>query len=161
MEYSETEFEILYKQRFPSLMRLAMLLLHDEDEARDVVQEVFVKLWETDILITNPTAFLTKSVRNACLNRINMLDTRDRIRQRIMLDPPPDDVDIECRCSEIRSAVGRLLTPREQDVVDRIYTGSMSYREAAEDLDISVASINKNIVSALKKLRAHFKTEKS
>ena len=45
MEYSTTEFETLYIQCFPPSMRLAMCLLHEEDEARDVVQEVFLKLW--------------------------------------------------------------------------------------------------------------------
>ncbi len=93
--------------------------------------------------------------------RISMLDTRDRIRQRIMLDPPPDDFDIDGRNEEVRSAIHRLLTPREQAVVDRIYAGGMSYKEAAENLEVSVAAINKNIVSALKKLRIYFKTGKS
>lgn len=161
MEYSTTEFETLYIQCFPPSMRLAMSLLHEEDEARDVVQEVFLRLWESDILVDNPTAFLLRAVRNACLNRIDMLDTRHRISRRIMLDSPPDDFDIDSRNDEVRSAIRRLLTPREQDVVHRIYTEGMSYKEAAENLDVSVATINKNIVLALKKLRHHFKTGKS
>lgn len=47
MEYSTTEFETLYIQCFPPSMRLAMSLLHEEDGASDVVQEVFLKLWES------------------------------------------------------------------------------------------------------------------
>ncbi|MCM1356381.1 MAG: sigma-70 family RNA polymerase sigma factor [Staphylococcus sp.] len=161
MQYSTTEFETLYTRCFPPSMRLAMSLLHEEDEARDVVQEVFIKLWESDIRIENPTAFLMRSVRNACLNRINMLDTREKIRQRLTLEAPPDDVDFEQRDEEVMSAIQRLLTPREREVVDRIYTEGMSYKEAAENLEVSVAAVNKNIVSALKKLRTHFKTGKS
>lgn len=160
MEYSTTEFETLYIQCFPLSMRMAMSLLHEEDEARDVVQEVFLKLWESNTRFDNPTAFLIRAVRNACLNRINMLDTRDRIRRRIMLDSPPDDLDIDVRNDEVMSAIPRLLTPREQEVVDRIFSEGMSYKEAAENLEVSVAAINKNIVSALKKLRSHFKTGK-
>ncbi len=160
MEYSAAEFEALYIQCFPPSMRLAISLLHEEDEARDVVQEVFLKLWESNTRFDNPTAFLIRAVRNACLNRINMLDTRDRIRRRIMLDSPPDDLDIDVRNDEVMSAIPRLLTPREQEVVDRIFSEGMSYKEAAENLEVSVAAINKNIVSALKKLRSHFKTGK-
>ncbi len=125
-----------------------------------MVQEVFLKLWESNTRFDNPTAFLIRAVRNACLNRINMLDTRDRIRRRIMLDSPPDDLDIDVRNDEVMSAIPRLLTPREQEVVDRIFSEGMSYKEAAENLEVSVAAINKNIVSALKKLRSHFKTGK-
>lgn len=161
MQYSTTEFETLYNRCFPPSMRLAMSLLHEEDEARDVVQEVFLKLWESDIRIDNPTAFLIRAVRNACLNRINMLDTREKIRQRLTLEAPPDDQDFEQRNEEVMSAIHRLLTPREREVVDRIYTDGMSYKEAAENLEVSVAAVNKNIVSALKKLRTHFKTGKS
>lgn len=161
MEYSTTEFETLYTQCFPPSMRLAMSLLHEEDEARDVVQEVFLKLWESNIRVENPTAFIIRSVRNACINRISMLNTRDKINQRIMLDAPPDDFDIEGRNSEVMSAIQKLLTPRERDVVDRIYTEGLSYKDAADNLEVSVAAVNKNIVSALKKLRTHFKTGKS
>lgn len=161
MEYSTTEFETLYTQYFPPSMRLAMSLLHEEDDARDVVQEVFLKLWESNIRIENPTAFIIRSVRNACLNRISMLNTRDKIHQRIMLDAPPDDFDIEGRNEEVMSAIQKLLTPRERDVVDRIYTEGLSYKETAHNLEVSVAAVNKNIVSALKKLRTHFKTGKS
>lgn len=161
MGYSTSEFETLYTQCFPPSMRLAMSLLHEEDDARDVVQEVFLKLWESNIRIENPTAFIIRSVRNACLNRISMLDTRDKIHQRIMLDAPPDDFDIEGRNEEVMSAIQKLLTPRERDVVDRIYTEGLSYKETAHNLEVSVAAVNKNIVSALKKLRTHFKTGKS
>lgn len=38
MEYSTTEFETLYRQCFPPAMRLAVSMLHEEDEARDIVQ---------------------------------------------------------------------------------------------------------------------------
>lgn len=161
MKYSTTEFEALYIRCFPQSMRLAISLLHEEDEARDVVQEVFLRFWESNIRVDNPLAFLIRSVRNACINRINMLDNRDRIRQRLMLDTTHEDFDIDLYHKEIMSAVHRLLTPREQEVVDRIYAEGMSYKEAAESLDVSVAAINKNIVSALKKLRNHFKNVKS
>jgi len=160
MEYSTTEFEALYIQCFPPSMRLAMSLLHEEDEARDVVQDVFLKFWESDIRVVNPTAFLIRAVRNACLNRISMLDSREKVHQRIMLDSPPDDFDIDGRNDEIRLAIQKLLTPRERVVVERIYTEGMSYKDAAENLEVSIAAVNKNIVSALRKLRTHFKTDK-
>lgn len=161
MAYSTPEFEALYLQCFRPSMRLAMSLLHEEDEARDAVQEVFLKLWESNTRIENPSAFIIRAVRNNCINRINMLDTREKIRQRITIDPPPDDFDIEVRNEEVTSAIRRLLTPREQQIVTKIYSEGLSYKQTAQTLDISVATVNKNIVSALKKLRNHFKTGKS
>ena len=93
MNYSPSEFETLYTRCFPASMRLAMSLLHEEDEARDVVHEVFLKLWESDETIGNPTAFILRAVRNACLSRLRSLDTREKIHRRLSLEPPPDDFD--------------------------------------------------------------------
>lgn len=161
MRYTTSEFETLYVNCFPTAMRLAMSLIHEEDEARDVVQEVFVKLWESDIRIENPTGFIIRAVRNACLNRINMLDNREKIRRRMTLEPPPDDCDHEQRDEEVTQAIKTLLTSREQQVVEKIYTHGMSYKEASANLGVSEATINKNIVTALKKLRNHFKAYRS
>lgn len=158
MRYSTKEFENIYRRCFPPAMKLAMSLLHHEDEARDAVQEVFLKLWESETRIDNPPAFILRAVRNTCLNRLSSLDTREKIRQRITLEPPPDDTDIAHRHEEIRSAISKILTQREQQIVDRIYSDEMTYKQAAETLGVSVSAINKNIVSALKKLRNHFKT---
>lgn len=142
-------------------MRLAISLLHDEDDARDVVQEVFLKLWESDIQVDNPPAFIIRAVRNASLSRINTLETHERILKGLFLDQPPDNINIEQSNEEIVSAIRRLLTPREQQVVDRIYSEELSYKDTAKNLGISVAAVNKYAVSALKKLRNHFKTDRS
>lgn len=161
MRYPETEFETLYRQCFPPSMRLAMSLLHDEDEARDAVQEVFLKILESGIRIENPMALILRSVRNACLNRLSRLDTREKIRQRLTLHPPADETDPELPHEEVLSAVRNLLTERERQTIYRVYSDGMSYKEASQDLGVSTATINKHIVTALRKLRDHFKTRKS
>lgn len=160
MQYSVTEFEAIYLRCFPPAMRLAVSLLHDEDDARDAVQEIFLRLWESDTVIDNPQAFVIRSVRNLCLNRIAAADTRERFRRRFPLDETSDTPDIEERHLMVQSAVQSLLSGRERQVVDKIYAEGLSYKETAERLDVSVSMINKCIVSALKKLRTHFKTNK-
>ena len=157
MPYSSSEFKTIYLRCFPPCMRMAMSLLHSEDEARDTVQESFLKLWETDMDVTNPDAFLIRSVRNACINRINSVQIREKIRRQLPLAPESEETDIEGRDEEVREAVARLLTGRERQVVDKIYSEGLSYKDAAESLDVSVATINKNIVAALQQLRTHFK----
>lgn len=158
MQYPTDEFETLYTRCFPPAMRLAMSLLHEEDEARDVVQEVFVRLWESETRVDNPMAFIIRAVRNTSLNRIDRLETRDKVCRRLMLEPPPADFDPDQRHDDVRRAIDELLTPRERQTVAKIYTEGLSYKDTAESLGISVAAVNKNIVGALKKLRNHFKT---
>ncbi len=161
MQYSTSEFETLYIRCFPASMRLAMSLLHEEDEARDVVHEVFLKLWESDTRIENPNAYILRSVRNTSLSRIRNLDIREKVKRNLLLEPPPEDFDYEQRNKEVKMAMERLLSSRERQVVEKIYTEGLSYKDAAANLGVSVAAINKNIVAALKKLRVHFKTSKS
>lgn len=162
MQYTTTEFETFYARYFPSSIRLSQSLLHDEEEARDIVQEAFLRLWESDTRIDNPAAFIIKAVRNASLNRVNQIDTREKIRRRLSLKDPEDDdeSDIEARLEETRSAVESILTQREHETLDLIYSDGMSYKEAAEKLGVSTATVNKHLVGALKKLRNHLKREK-
>lgn len=138
-------------------MRLAYSLLHDEDEARDVVQEVFLRIWESDVRIASPAAFILKSVRNACLSRLSRMEAHDRVHRRLLLEMPPDDTDIEEQHRRVRLAIEQVLTVRQQEVVEKIYTEGLSYKETARDLNVSVSAVNKNMVAALKKLRLHFK----
>ena len=161
MAYTTTEFETLYKHCFPPAMRLAISLLNEEDEARDTVQEVFARLWESKVRADNPMAFIMRAVRNACINRIRTLDTRQRIQRRLTLEPPPDDSDPIDRTEAVTAAIRQLLSPRQKQVVDKIYAEGMSYKETAESLGVTVAAVNKNIVAALRKLRSHFNVEKS
>lgn len=160
MRYSTSEFESLYTRCFPPAMRLAMSLLHEEEEARDVVHEVFLKLWESDISIGNPTAFILRSVRNASLNSIDKKDTRERLQRRLSFETPPAEEEMEWRDEEVMAAIRLFLTSREKEVVRNIYSDGMSYKETAAKLGVSVSAVNKNLVAALKKLRTHFKTER-
>lgn len=160
MSYTEEEFESLYRECFPSALRLAVNLLGGEDEARDVVHEVFMRVWEGDTRLLMPQAFVLKAVRNAALNRLEQINTRERIHRRIALEAPPPDYDPDTRAQELRAAISRLLTPREQEVVETVYAERMTYRESAEHLGVSVSTVNKAVVSALKKLRTYFNPAK-
>ena len=163
MSYTAKEFETIYTTCFPPSMRLAVSLMHDPNEARDVVHEVFLKLWQSPLSIDNPQAFVIRAVRNACLTRLDTLSTREKIHRRLTLDASEfaDETDLEDQHEEVRSAVRQLLSGREQEVVEQVYTHGQSYKEAADRLGLSVASIHKNLVNALKKLRTHFKTARS
>lgn len=161
MQYSASEFETLYIKCFPPSMRLALSLLHEEDEARDVVHDVFLKLWESNIKVENPSAYIIRSVRNASLSRVYKLDNHERIRRSLTLESQCEDVDSEERNEEVLLAISRLLTSREKQVVEKIYSEELTYNETASSLGISLSAVNKHIVSALKKLRTHFNTGKS
>lgn len=161
MQFSISEFEEIYHQCYQAAFKLAFSMLHEEDEARDVVNEVFLRLWESKSPIENSKAFLIRSVRNTCINQINRRSIREKVEQKLMLNSPSEELDFEQRNEDIRLAVRCLLTEREQQVIEKIYSEGLSYKETAENLNVSTSTVNKNIVSALKKLRTYFKTSRS
>lgn len=151
-----SEFEHIYKRLYPSALKLAISMLHDEQEARDVVQDVFVKVMEAKAAIENIESYIIRSVRNNCLNTINKAQIKDRVCKSLTLLAQEDAENGEDRDRQVNVAIKMLLSPREQQVIDCVYCQGLSYKESAQLLNISVASINKNIVSSLKKLRTHF-----
>ena len=159
MPYSEAEFKSIYIRSFPLGMKVALSLIHDEEDSRDIVQEVFLKLWESKEKIKNPQSYILRAVKNACINRINTFNNHEKIKRKISLEPSLDEGEVFQQLEEVKRAIPILLSKREQEVIDRIYSEGMSYKEAAENLNVSTSTINKNIVSSHIKLRNHFKTE--
>lgn len=159
MQYSITEFEDIYRRCYRNALSVAMRMLHDSDEARDTVQEAFLKLWETDSVVDNEIAYIIRAVKNSCLNRIEATDRHERMKRRLSLDEAVDIDDSLISDEMLKQAVATFLSPRESQIVGKIYTEDLSYKETASQLGVSVAMVNKCVVNALKKLRKHLKSE--
>ena len=64
-------FETLFKEFYPSMCAIAIRFVSDKDVAQDIVQEVFIKLWEKRTSyeeIPNLKTFLYVSIKNLCFN---------------------------------------------------------------------------------------------
>ena len=72
MQFKEKQFKELFLSEFGRMYKAAYILLGDEDEAKDVVQDIFAKLWEGTISLREESqrTFLLTCVRNRCLNII-------------------------------------------------------------------------------------------
>ncbi len=160
MSFSLAEFEIIYKRCHPRALGLSISMLGNEDEARDTVQQVFASLWESQLKVDNPDAFIYRAVRNRCLNRLEQLDTRERIRGQYALLAQESDSSPGPLIEDVYNAADFLLSERERQVVSEIFEKGNNYKAAAANLKLSTSSINKYITSALKTLRLHFKTQK-
>lgn len=160
MSFTADEYEIIYRRCHPRALGLTISMLGNEEEARDMVQQVFVSLWETRIAVDNPDAFIYRTVRNKCLNRLEQMDARQRIRRQCAILADTADPDPDSRIEDVYEAMDLLLSERERQVVDEIFDKGNNYRTAAANLNLSTSSINKYITSALKTLRLHFKKSK-
>lgn len=82
------ELETLFRQRYSEMIRLSRILLGNDDEAADVVQDIFLKLADSDALPKNDGYLLT-AVRNACLNRIRQMQRHEQVKNLLPIEVGP------------------------------------------------------------------------
>lgn len=150
-----TDIEQLFRTHYSAMHRLAMLILRDEDAARDIVHDVFESLLTAGL--TDVSApYLLKSVRNRCLNYLRGLSTKERIlagyaidEKEISAEEWPDDDTIAL----IHSTVANDLTDACRRVVELRFTDGKSYKEIASALHISEVAVYKHLRHAIDILR--------
>jgi len=145
------------------LLRFATHFLKDEDEAKDVVQDVFLKLWQKrDELekVENMDAFAMQMTKNRCLDVI-------RARKDIPIDATIDrklkqeTVDVHSKvelgeaAQQIKMLINRL-PDLQRTVMQLRDIDQLSYEEIAEATDLQINAIRVNLSRARKKVRDEF-----
>ena len=150
-------FEELFRKYFSSLMAFSRRILGDEDDAREVVHQVFINLWEkrSEIdLSTSLKSYLFTSVNNRSLNVI-------RDRKKFSSEEVPEragewDVSAQIEAMEleekIRGAID-ALPERCREIFELNRFDGLTYNEIASQLDISVKTVENQMSKALKILR--------
>lgn len=136
--------------------------LRDKEDARDVVQDVFVKLWnmhEKFELKTNLPGYLYMMTRNAIFSFIahknivsNYADSFNAFRQN--QEPETDHLVREHQLAEIIQREIAALPPRMREVFELSRKEHLSNKQIAERLGISEFTVAHHIKLALRQLRA-------
>ena len=145
------------------LLRFATHFLKDEELARDVVQDVFLKLWQKrDSLneVENIEAFAMRMTRNRCLDvlRNNKAVPIDEETDR-QLKAQTADVHSKVELSETAQQIGQLirrLPDLQRNVMQMRDLEQLSYDEIAEITGLQVNAIRVNLSRARKKVRDEF-----
>ena len=163
MQAKEQQFKELFLSEYGRMYKAAYILLGDEDEAKDVVQDIFAKLWAGTAPIKEESqrTFLLTCVRNRCLNIIAQRQTHQEAIKLLT----PAAIDSETYDEEIVDAVNRYvderLTPQTSRIIKMHFNEDQSYKEISNSLGISLSAVNKHIVQGLRKLRSTFKNREA
>jgi RNA polymerase sigma-70 factor (ECF subfamily) len=133
----------------------------DREEAKDIVHEVFAKLWagREQLQITNNLAgFLYTSARNIVLNQITHKKVESKYFNSILgfLEQPQTITDHRVRENQLIAIIEKeiaALPPKMREVFELSRKQHLSHREIAEKLDISEQTVSKHVTNALKILR--------
>ncbi|MES2619254.1 MAG: RNA polymerase sigma-70 factor [Bacteroidota bacterium] len=154
-------FAEIYERYWSLLLRHAIGMLNDEDDAQDVVQDIFQLLWEkrTELTIhTSLSSFLYTSTRHRILDRFKHHKVADRflstLQSEIEAATSSTDDTIEEKEFVKKFEEGlKQLPPKMRQVFELSRIHEYSYREIAKELDLSENTVKKQISNALKIMR--------
>ncbi|WP_186758688.1 RNA polymerase sigma-70 factor [Echinicola salinicaeni] len=156
----EKVFEATFKSHFQALHGYACALLKDEDEAKEIVQNVFLKLWEKREQIhieTSVKAYLYQMVYRNSMNTIRHEKVKQKHQnitkyQSISAPVQKDEGDDSELMGMLKLALQSLPEKCRKVFLLSRYE-SLKYQEIADRLGISVKTVEAHMGKALKHLR--------
>lgn len=149
---------LLFEHYYHPLVVYAGNFLENEHAAEDVVQEFFVRLWEDDHLKKVPdtglAAYLYTAVRNSCFTLYSQKDILRHTEELTMVEVPVEvffSVEDE-RINRVMQEIERL-PERSRQVVECVMLRGLKYKEAAEEMNVSVNTVKFLLKEATKRLR--------
>lgn len=166
----EKSFEKLYCLYFPRLFAFSFKIINDNGTAKDIVQNVFIKVWETrtTFVFEKPESFLYQMVRNASINYIRhqkvICNLKMNVRNKFLGEELyfMDMVGNEPYILIEKELENKILEVQESLPTKCLTVFKLSRNEGltnsqiAEKLEISVKAVEKHISKALKIYRHNF-----
>jgi RNA polymerase sigma factor, sigma-70 family/RNA polymerase sigma-70 factor, Bacteroides expansion family 1 len=157
---SKKEFDLFFKKYYTLFLSFACRYHLDTEEARDIVQEVFIAFWEQRgnfPSIVTIKAFFYRSIANRCLNFLKHEDVKNRYAESQLQKMQSEEFIHENIIREEISFIVRKkikqLTPREQEIII-LSLQNKSNQEIADLLSLSVTTVKTHKMHAYARLRA-------
>lgn len=157
-----SQIESLFKTHYTQMYHLALTLLFDEAESKDVVSEVFASLLSGSTIVRadNAKAFLLASVRHRCMNALQHKQVHERFARLLTEDADTlisdNLVEEQMRMEELMRYVRDNLSPMEQNVFRLRYLKEMTCQEVAGALNVSRQTIHTHLKQTVEKIRKYF-----
>lgn len=153
-------FEILFKRYYTPLYRFATALSNDPLSAEDIVQDVFMRLWEQRSgweIRTSLKAYLFVAVRNGVYTLQKRQQVRERSADEIGADVFSRNLEgSTCDYEILQAALQKAITelsPRQREVFLMCRVSDLSYAEISQTLNISEHTVASHMARALRHLR--------
>lgn len=152
------DFMDIYLPLGGRMYKIALYILESEQDAEDVTQDLFVRLWnsrETLDSVHSPEAYCITLTRNICLDRLRRKENRSR---GVMTENIADDCDTEDsmiqkeRLKKVCEAMERLSDSQRKVLKMRVFD-DMSYDEISNETGIGRLTLRVMVSQARKKIK--------
>jgi len=159
----DEKVELLFRKYYAGLCKSLYRMLRDATFAEDIVQEVFMKVWEKRETLQMDEAIQSYLYRSCYNTALNFLKTQKQSTDIDTLEIPvaggetaEKNLNLLETEAEILIAID-MLPPKTKLVFSLSRFEELSYKEIAERLDISLKSVEKHMGIALQRLRENLK----
>jgi len=160
----EKGFDFIFRQYYTTLCFFANSIIHNEDEAKDIVQDCFVKLWDSQTINERSEtikSYLYTIVRNRCLDFLRKKKVIRKAELQIIKSKTDWDfvyTDEVAFAEMIQQIEGHIeeLTSRMQKVIKLYYVEGKKYKQIASELNSSPEAVRKQKTRAIKIIRQKF-----
>lgn len=165
----ENEFKALFDEFYDGLCAYGYKILKDKPVVEDIVHNVFCNLWEKreDTGIhTTIKSYLFRSVHNACLNHLEHLKVKrsyieektvEYMKDGLMYNPEREIELLNRELAEMLHEAVESLPEKCREIFKKSRFQGLRNKEIAEQLGVSVNTVDKQIYIALRKLREQLK----
>ncbi len=157
-------FDAIYYKYCRRLYGFVLRYLKQEEDAEGIVQEVFIKIWETRNKIdvySSFESFLFTVAYNSTISllrkRLAEIKSKEYLKSLQQFSSTVDVID-ELQFKELNEKVQCLLkqlTPRQKEIYLLSREEGLTHKEIAQKLDISENTIKNHMVTTLKYLKSH------
>lgn len=157
-------FERVFRESYRPLTAYAFRFVNDLPVAENIVQDVYLKLWQNRhqlVITTSLIHYLFRSVRNHSLNYLDKAKVRSEyLRMQIERDYSTEDYSAFYPeiglLDKIETAINALPIKR-QEIFRLAREEGLKYREIADRLNLSIKTVEAQMTLALKQLRESLK----
>lgn len=155
------EFETLFRSSYISLVKYAKTLLKDHDTSEEIVQDLFVRLWqerESFKIDSSLNGYLFRAVHNRCLHYIEHMKVVQKHAEEAgfaQTDINEDPAEL-LQYKDLQARIARILE-RLPERCGKIFCMSrfegLKYSEIADKLSVSVKTVEASMGRALREFR--------
>jgi RNA polymerase sigma-70 factor (family 1) len=160
-------YDALFLKYYKLLCLNAFWFLQNEEEAQDLVQSFFIDIWDKQLYLQfngEIKGYLHMAVKNRCLNHLKkqkvLLNKEETWQQTQETEEAPPNAEADPDYyGQLRHTLNDMAGQKKM-AVQMVYIQGKRYKEAADEMGISVNSFKTHLKRGLKLLRQNMKNNR-